>query len=1330
VLDAGIPFSFTTPEVTSSHLQAVIGYDDVRNTLIIRDPGERHQIEMIAEGLERYRSSGPRGLAMVPIKDKHRLEGLTLPDTELFDQIFRMERALEAHDRTRAESIYRALSASSPGHRLTLLAERILAGYDADSVRQLAVIEKLLELYPDDLRLHFSKTFSLRDLARHSEYVEVLDKLSNQPVTDPAFWEQFAQELAGDARTYAEAERWLKRTIRANPSSARAFNLLAGVCWSRRHFDDAVDLSRLAACMEETSEYLARNYFENANLAGRREEALEFLRRRFERLGKKSGQPAQTLAWAYLELERTSEAYALYERAMAQRPDDGDLALAVVDQYVQHGKFAEARKLAARTRRKSHRGGWLRSVATLESAQGNLTKARQLWARVLAMQPLAEDAHRAFALLLAETQGRDATLEHLRGVCARFPHHFRLTQLLMDWLQEDGPEAVEPIIRKLIDLHPNDAWARRQLALNLAEQNRLEEAFMSLAEAEPLEPGSIGYHGVRGVLLKQAGRFEEAKEDLRAVVRISVDATYAMNELIGICEPDERRAEMAFLQAELTKQVTNGNGLLAFRDLATGTMEPEELLRSLQKMKEARADLWHTWAAVIRQLRFMEELDEALALARTALERFPLVPDLWVDLADVHEANLNEEGAIEALKTAHEINSYWAHPLQRLSDLYGRRDEFDKAKRLIEAAIARAPLKAENHAILARFLWNSGKRHDGFERMRHTVDLDPGLESAWDDLCGWAAELGCYHAVVDIAREQTAKRPGEIRSWMRLAQALHAIPGEALCDDPERQEECLAAIDRVLQLRPWLVEAHDLKAQVLAEAERWVEAQEACDAPVWRGRPPVLLRGRLAWIIYMRGDAEEAIKLMSEACKLDPEYYWGWRNLADWHEQLGQHDQLLQVTEKLIGFDPYNPANYVRRAEAKRALEDRDGAKADYERAVELAPDYHYPLFQLFDMHVEDGDTEAARALLDRADPTQARGDFLLRSLQLANIEEDTDTAIAALEDLCGAGDEGQIESAVELLEQAGLQAEAEDVLHRYLGEGDSVCKQWIALLVRKSSLEDVRPRIESLPPKHLCRLNVTVAYSDALADAGMNEQLADWVRANESLLRKKTWAWGQIGSHFSRILDDERTSAWMHDWKERKGVQPWMLMNLSLAVRGLDRFADGAVINRHVLENYESDYTSLFHRTWLMLDDALADNAEAVAQFFHDHALSELDPNHRWVAALGRGILMCLSSDDRAQTLQDVHDMLTESAEESEPIDRDQIFRLVYEKCIRHMAEICGDAEWEAEHLGTPIFPPLKPKPGEESLEEAELLEEVDDLLAELDGDEDEDFDEPIEIG
>ena len=69
--------------------------------------------------------------------------------------------------------------------------------------------------------------------------------------------------------------------------------------------------------------------------------------------------------------------------------------------------------------------------------------------------------------------------------------------------------------------------------------------------------------------------------------------------------------------------------------------------------------------------------------------------------------------------------------------------------------------------------------------------------------------------------------------------------------------------------------------------------------------------------------------------------------------------------------------------------------------------------------------------------------------------------------------------------------------------------------------------------------------------------------------------------------------------------------------------------------------------------DAALADDFAAVEEFFAEHELPELDPNHRWVAALARGILTCSKSPDPDATLAEIHDGLTELAAELKPIDR-----------------------------------------------------------------------------
>ena len=112
LLDRGIPFTLTTVETQSAHLQAVIGYDARRGTLLFRDPTLPYSAETMGkEMLERYRSTGPRGSAMIPADRVGLLDGLDLPDAPLYDHLHRMQVALREHDRERAGAAYEALAA-------------------------------------------------------------------------------------------------------------------------------------------------------------------------------------------------------------------------------------------------------------------------------------------------------------------------------------------------------------------------------------------------------------------------------------------------------------------------------------------------------------------------------------------------------------------------------------------------------------------------------------------------------------------------------------------------------------------------------------------------------------------------------------------------------------------------------------------------------------------------------------------------------------------------------------------------------------------------------------------------------------------------------------------------------------------------------------------------------------------------------------------------------------------------------------------------------------------------------------------------------------------
>src|SRR5262249_31864186 len=293
--------------------------------------------------------------------------------------------------------------------------------------------------------------------------------------------------------------------------------------------------------------------------------------------------------------------------------------------------------------------------------------------------------------------------------------------------------ALEPAVRHLLDVHPADAWARRELALTLAQTGRFDEAFRELDLARDLEPASTSYFSVRGQVCDQAGRRAEAAAAFRAAVRLSVDNDYAIGRLLDCCDTlAARRDALHFVEAELVRQVTVGDGLLAYQYHARRAFEPDEVLALVQKALDARPDLWHAWSAVVRVLADVGRLDEADARVREATTRFPLLPRLWLDRATVCKRRGDRDGQEAALRQAGQINPSWGPAVRELATVCNETGRFDEAKALLEQAFVRTPLDAVNHGWLADLHWRRGETDAALTQLHQALLLEPGYTWAWD----------------------------------------------------------------------------------------------------------------------------------------------------------------------------------------------------------------------------------------------------------------------------------------------------------------------------------------------------------------------------------------------------------------------------------------------------------------------------------------------------------------------------------------------------------------------------------------------------------------------
>jgi tetratricopeptide (TPR) repeat protein len=1064
VIERGLPFVLTLVDAGYSHSQLVVGCDRARNAVWLCDAAERRAHETPATILmERYASSGPRALVLVP--DAKLLDGLELPDRAQYDRLHDVQSALRLHDRPAAVVHYEAMKSADTTHRLTRLARLAIARYDANPTLLLHAVDSLLALFPDDSTFLHSRLNVLRDLGRREERTETARRQVGRKNSDPLFAHHYAQSLIVDPARLEEAERLMRRAIRQRPHAPAGFYILGNVLWEQRRFQEATDLYRFAASLEDRDEQFAEAYFRAARVIEQAQEAMRFLKARHDRTRGKVAGPARAMFYALSESDEMDAAFAALEESSngidptspgPRSPQEvGELLLFAAEMRTNYNEPAAGAELLEKARPLALRSSWLRSAARQALVRCDLVEARRCWEELLREEPLAADVHRNLSRAIADLEGRSNAVAWVQQQCERFPYHYPLQQLLIDWLrgeqpEDGGPAAAEPVIRRLIDICPDDAWAHRELALHLANHGNAKAALAELEIAQQLEPDSPSYFYTLGHALNRDDRPREARETYEEAVRRSVDNEVAIVELFALARGDaERKEVIEFIADEFRRQTVFGDGLLAFREQAVqahDVLEPDDLMRLLQDIFDEHPDFWQAWSVTIQQLTLVGRVEEARALAKEAVQRYPLLARLWVDLAEVCRAQEDREAQIAALRQAVHVAPGWSHAARELADALEANDEAEDARVILEQAVARSPLDPVNHGYLADNLWSAGDqadpihpeegsalKHEAIARLRIALKIDPGYDWAWRHLGLWTEQMGQPERAAEVAREVCAVRPGDPRGWLALARLLQG---------PETNEEVLGALDKAIALNPTGLEAYDLKAERLADMGRYDEAKAAANPAVFEHDPPMILQGRAAWVEARRGNFPLACREMQALVTLEPTYYWGWQQLAEWYNESGRPAEFLEATEKLVELRPDNPIALAMRGEARLQNDDREGGKEDLRDAQHLEPSYSYPGMLLFDAHLQDEEYAQARAALAVLEEHISEGGrpyVLARYAQLAARQKDEEAAAEAFSELLTLPCDSTwpISSSAAELRQAGWPNRVDRILRETLEHAD-----------------------------------------------------------------------------------------------------------------------------------------------------------------------------------------------------------------------------------------------------------------------------------------------------
>jgi len=178
----------------------------------------------------------------------------------------------------------------------------------------------------------------------------------------------------------------------------------------------------------------------------------------------------------------------------------------------------------------------LAEKAAQRARQGEYEKAKDIYRRVLELDPVHPNARRDLAMICVETGDNDEAKDYLIESLRLAPEDaWSLVVLANQYAKEDDHETACKFVRRALELKPGDPWALNTLATALMEQGKLEEALNTYEEAVSSDPSFANAHYGRSMVLIRMERF--------------VDATMALQEMFAQSKLQDSRTQIVFDKA-------------------------------------------------------------------------------------------------------------------------------------------------------------------------------------------------------------------------------------------------------------------------------------------------------------------------------------------------------------------------------------------------------------------------------------------------------------------------------------------------------------------------------------------------------------------------------------------------------------------------------------------------------------------------------------------------------------------------------------------------------------------------------------------------------------
>ena len=509
----------------------------------------------------------------------------------------------------------------------------------------------------------------------------------------------------------------------------------------------------------------------------------------------------------------------------------------------------------------------------------------------------------------------------------------------------------------------------------------------------------------------------------------------------------------------------------------------------------------------------------------------------------------------------------------QLAWISSRRGDVSGACEFLDKAVAAEPQNVDLPDARAQILIAHARYDEAIRGIEDGLRRLPSNVRWRERAVALLTQCGAADQAIRAARGGTEVDPRNANAWLVLGRTLNELRHYAEIGEIESD------LRKSLELDGLLFEAADLLAMLLAEQRQYDKASKIMvDIEPRMGDPSPAL-GRVAWIHRQSGQKREAVDEMARVLEAYPWYGWGWSILMGWLEEDGAWDRARQLLEGIPAPMLTNTGFRLRRlwllqkakTDVERLDEEWDGLLRDFPEDVPL----HVSRYDVLDearRWKEAGAVIEAIAEVEPNDPV-----ILARRCEALARENKKDAACETALRVCFLPVEEYTwpsERVWEVARDEGFAADLSLRLEQRLLAGERPTVQSVSGLAAYA-MRNAKKRRGHLASRgwfpcrgarELTRLvrEISGAAWDGsehraviyalLCDYGYGRQVRKLSAATGSAAVTTVREWAQIGRSClasGRFIEARR---WLGTWRERAGVEMWMVANYVVSLPGSRR--------------------------------------------------------------------------------------------------------------------------------------------------------------------------------